>query len=338
MSESLVATDEADPLDVTEGAGIWSSVADVVGAARPLTTGEQFSPAEFGAAGVGLALDALGAAQDPIGQLVLEPAVGWLIEHIAFIREPYDKLAGDPGQITLNAETWHNVAGRLTEVADGHERAVTGPIGWRGEACEAYRSAASTQVAALRRTAAEAEGLADEVLRNGALVGTVRSLIRDLIAELVARLLTWLAGVLATAAVTGGATLAGYVPVVVAEALSTLKKIMGFVRELLGELARAAKRLADLASRSEVGLPAAVRKALDEAGPAVRETVEEVRSRSQDIAVEGSKQGTTSEREQANWGAPAGPDGWVPVLAPGTIRRYGVIGMPPGTGGDRHAG
>ncbi|MGI5238593.1 hypothetical protein [Dactylosporangium sp. CA-139066] len=53
----------------------------------------------------GLTLDGLAAVSDPIGT-VLPYGVAWIIEHVEPLRKALDWLAGDPAQITANAETW----------------------------------------------------------------------------------------------------------------------------------------------------------------------------------------------------------------------------------------
>jgi hypothetical protein len=54
--------------------------------------------------GVGAALDTLGLITDPLGTLV-SWGVAWLLDHPKPPSEALDKLAGDPAQIAVNAQT-----------------------------------------------------------------------------------------------------------------------------------------------------------------------------------------------------------------------------------------
>lgn len=272
MTSSLIATGQDDPLDAAEGGGVYSSVADVVGAARPAFTGERPSGSEFDAAVLGLGLDALGAMSNPLAGLVFEPLVGWLIEHVEIVKEPFDKLAGDPAQIKLNAQTVHNVAQRLAEVADEQQRSVAGLGGWQGEAAEAYRTATQLRVESLRRVGADCDRLAVQIMRNGATVAAVRSTIRDLIAELVGWLLTELALALATAGPSAGASMGVFTAAAMTQIVAASAKVADLMSDLFKELYKAIDLLDELAG--------------DVVG----------------FGTEANKQYTKAERERQNWG------------------------------------
>src|SRR5256885_794399 len=73
----------------TSGAGIFNDVA---------TTVKDFADGDWSKAAMDVAtdgLDLLGAAMDPLGTLA-SAGVGFLIEHISFLKEGLDKLAGNP--------------------------------------------------------------------------------------------------------------------------------------------------------------------------------------------------------------------------------------------------
>jgi hypothetical protein len=46
------------------------------------------------------------------------------MEHVKPLSEALDWLAGDPGQISAHAQTWRNVASRLSGEADALGQAV----------------------------------------------------------------------------------------------------------------------------------------------------------------------------------------------------------------------
>ena len=76
-----------------EGAGVLSSWSDL---GEALPTDRQWDPGEIGFAASAVALDSLDAAMDPLGALG-SAGVGWLIEHVEFLHEPLDWLAGESG-------------------------------------------------------------------------------------------------------------------------------------------------------------------------------------------------------------------------------------------------
>jgi hypothetical protein len=212
--DTLVAEPEdaaGEPLTSLEGAGVassWADVAEAVGADEP--DGVEIA---FVAAGAGL--DTLGAIADPF-DAIMSSAAGWLIEHVWFLREPLDALAGDPDQVVAQAQTWSNVAGALRCVATDH--AAAGVYGWSGPAGMAYRGAVGDYARAVNDVAGQADQLANLVLGTGAAVGTVRALIRDLIADFLSRVLRRAIAALATAPVTLGGSTAAAIGVIALEA------------------------------------------------------------------------------------------------------------------------
>lgn len=221
----------------TEGAGIVSSAA---GLGIALGGGDR---GEIASAASGAALDALGAAMRPLDALATA-GVGWLIEHVAFLHEPLDALAGDPIRIRAQAQTWHNVSQALRSLAEDYRAEVDALTGWDGAAAVGYRQAVTDHLAGLHEGALRTAGLSDELLLAGAQVGTVRALVRDLVAEAVAELVVSAAVALAGSVATMGSSVAAFVSWAVARAATTAATIAARVAELLGWLATASARLA----------------------------------------------------------------------------------------------
>ena len=229
--ESLVA--EREPTPDLDGAGVVSSWADVADAvAKPAPDGMEIA---WAAAGAGL--DTLGAIADPFDAL-MSSSIGWLIEHVWFLREPLDVLAGDPLQVTAQAQTWSNIAGELRAVAADHTAAHV--TGWAGPAGEAYRGAVGRYTGAVVDVAGKADQLAQLVLGSGAAVGTVRALVRDLIADF----LSWVArtalAALAAATVTLAGSTAAAITAVALEAYRLAPTIAERISSLLDALSHAA--------------------------------------------------------------------------------------------------
>ncbi|WP_051343213.1 hypothetical protein [Pseudonocardia spinosispora] len=236
LSTQLV---ESEGPGVAEGAGVVSDVVDVWGSQ---------SGGEFAANSAVYALSALGAIKDPF-QTAVSAGVGYLIEHIDFLREPLDALAGDPGQIEAHAKSWQNVATTLEKTAQQRSADLGAVSGWQGEAADAYRKAAAEQAKTITDAAGAADQLSQQVLAAGAAVGTVRALIRDTIADFVAKVVERLLMAVATAVPTLGGSVGVVIADIVLEASALAAKLASKLSELLSWLAKSAKALEGLAGK-----------------------------------------------------------------------------------------
>jgi uncharacterized protein YukE len=202
---------------------------------------------------VGAGLDALATISDPVGVL-LQYGVSWIIEHVKPLSDALDWLAGDPGQISGQAQTWRNVANDLRADTDGLARSVQWDISeWTGAAADAYRTWATRQRQALEGLAKGAEAMAAITEGAGFLIAAVRILVRDAIATLVSRLIVYAAEELVSF---------GLATPLVVEQVTTLiaswaAKIARWLRSLLGSLRALARE-----SKVLEGLIEALRKAL----------------------------------------------------------------------------
>ncbi|SNY74061.1 WXG100 family type VII secretion target [Paractinoplanes atraurantiacus] len=190
----------------------------------------------------GGALDALAFVSDPIGSL-LQYGVAWIIEHVKPLSEALDWLAGDPSQVTAQARTWTNIAGRLAGEADALAQSVRWDTAdWHGGAAEAYRSHAARRMSDLRALSRASDTMALITEGAGMLVGTVRIMVRDAIATVVSRLISYAVEVLASL---GTAT-----PLVV-EQVATLcaswaAKIGRWLKQLVASMQKLAKAMKEL--------------------------------------------------------------------------------------------
>jgi hypothetical protein len=223
-----------------EGTGVFSSWADFSGAVQ---SGDAYAIAVNGAAA---GLDTLGLIGDPLGSLIAA-GLGWMVEHIWFLREPLDWLAGDPLHIKSLAQSWHHVtvelAGASLVVAAGADATTTF---WEGPAADAHRADAAHRAEALAAVAAQTDGLAALLINTGAMVGVVRALIRDLIVE-------WVADIIKTALIaltTGPGAIPLLIESTIASAAALAGRIGRRISDLLQRLSEAggvAARLADAA-------------------------------------------------------------------------------------------
>ncbi|MDN5919152.1 MAG: hypothetical protein L0I76_29340 [Pseudonocardia sp.] len=279
----MTGTDEKIARTGVDGAGVVSSGTDLVAA----VTDENPDAGGIAATAAGLGLDLLGTAMNPLTSLA-EAGVGWMIEHIGFLREPLDRLCGDPIEIGDRAQAWHALSAALSRQGVSLGDAVGADVaGWEGDAARAYRSAAARTREALSSVARDAAGVADTVLRSGAMVGLERSLIRDAIASWLVQVIWWLAASLASA----GTALAAAIPSTVVEATRMAVRFADTIEEIGRVLDEAGEAVAGIA-RSMETVAARVRQM---GGPG---------DAAADILVENGKQQAKVRDKQAEFAKP----------------------------------
>ncbi|WP_410589492.1 hypothetical protein [Amycolatopsis sp. lyj-23] len=248
----------------TGGAGIFNDAAATLTDARNGDWGNL-------AMDVGTdALDLLGAAMDPLGTLA-SAGVGWLIEHISFLKDGLDKLAGKPESITAKAVTWTNIAKQLTETAEAYEQKAKGVSESFSDcgSAEAYQRTAESYVGVLRGAASHAEGASTAMNIGAALVGTERGLIRDMISSFVGELIVKALAALAASWCTFGGTIAAFIADTVIEGGVLAEKISTRIAKIVEKL----EGLAKGAGKSKAALEGAA-NALKKAGKAADRIVD----------------------------------------------------------------
>ncbi|ROT26787.1 hypothetical protein [Micromonospora sp. HM5-17] len=162
-----------------EGAGIFESACGIVDGIK---NGDWLG---VGGNTVAAGLSLIGAVMDPL-QAVFAAGVGWLMEHVSILREPLDKLAGDPKAIEGHAKTWYNIERRIYEATDFFvEQVNQSTAAWTSKAAEAYRQRARTHAESLQALGAIADAMSKATTIVGAMVGVIRNTIRDIVAEVV---------------------------------------------------------------------------------------------------------------------------------------------------------
>ena len=204
---------------------------------------------------------------------LFEAGIGWLIEHVDFLSEPLDALAGDPDEVLAQARAWHAVSAELAATAIGYrEAAATAAGGWDGAAADAYAMAVDRCTVAMDGSARDAEQLSTLVATTGALVGTVRALIRDAIASFLSNVIQWVIAALAAAAVTAGFSLAALVAAIVEQAISLARTFVRRISELLDMLQTAGstvRQLGEALRDTAAGLASATRHTAGDMGAAL---------------------------------------------------------------------
>lgn len=252
----LVAKSAETGPTATAGSGLFDDVA---------TTISDFSDGNWGQGALDVAtdgLDLLGAAMDPLGTLT-SAGVGFLIEHISFLREGLDKLAGNPGEVTAKAQTWQNIAKSLSETADTYEQSAAklGESYSGGDGAAAYQQTAKGYADTIRSAAGHANGAATGMQVAAALVGTERGLIRDMISSFVGELILKAAAALATSWCSFGASVAAFISDAVLEGASLAEKISSRITKIVEKL----DTLAQSAGKSK-GIIEAASKGLQKLG------------------------------------------------------------------------
>jgi hypothetical protein len=208
-----------------EGAGIFESAC---GIADGLKNGDWLG---VGGNVVATGLAALGAIMDPL-QAIFAAGVGWLMEHVSFLREPLDKLAGDPKAIEGHAQTWYNIEKRIYEATDFFVDQVNQSTAhWTSRAAEAYRR--------LARSHAESVQSLGAITIFGAVVGVVRNTIRDIVAEVVGACISKAIQALTVV----------LIPKVLAEVAILVGNTSRKILSMLKRLFEALKRIGQLASK-----------------------------------------------------------------------------------------
>ncbi|MCA2211829.1 hypothetical protein [Jidongwangia harbinensis] len=162
-----------------EGAGIFESASGLVDSMAH----RDWLGAGGNAVATGLSL--IGAVMDPL-QAVFAAGVGWLMEHVSFLREPLDKLMGDPKAIEGHAKTWYNIEQRIYDATDFFADEVNrSTAAWAAQSAEAYRRRARGHAESVQALGKIADGMAKATTIVGAMVGVVRNTIRDIVAEVV---------------------------------------------------------------------------------------------------------------------------------------------------------
>ncbi|MFE9748649.1 WXG100 family type VII secretion target [Saccharothrix saharensis] len=231
--------------DQWTGAGIFESYASFVktieGDAQSET--ERVLDITFGAIDVVASTVAL--VVDPIGTL-LAAGIGWLIEHVSFLREPLDMLMGDRDAIQAHIEQVKADAKAIRDQAELHKTAMAQFTGWEGKAGEAFKQSMDRLGGELDSLAEVVDGTARVTAVTGTLIIILRDIVRDLIAGLLAQLVKGALIAAAAAVFTLGASIVGFIGYAVGAATALAVQIGARIAKLIAALGRQAARLGKL--------------------------------------------------------------------------------------------
>ncbi|WP_026924960.1 hypothetical protein [Glycomyces arizonensis] len=207
------------------GAGIVESYA---GLAMAIDSGSWI---DASVAGLGVALETVGAVIDPIGTLA-SAGVGWLIEHVQPLQEALDMLAGNPTLVESHAMTWDNVANECFAMSEQMTSILADVQSWTGAASDAYRGMSDANAEVLACVGGTALSLGTATRGAGQLVSMVREFVRDFVAECIGSLIAWAAEV----AFTVGIGAAWVIPKAVIKITEWVGKIFGWITGLIDSI------------------------------------------------------------------------------------------------------
>jgi hypothetical protein len=194
---------------------------------------------------IGAVASTVSLVLDPFGSL-LGAGLGWLMEHIGFLREALDQLLGDPDEIQRNVDDTTAKAVDLRVLAEDHRKSLVPAEGWSGAASEKFQGSMDTLGKELDCLANAVEAKAKVVAIMGTLVTVVRDVVRDMIAQFVGSVVAnGLIG-LAGAIFTFGASLGYAVGQIVREAVEVGSMIASKIKYVIKALGDLLRKIGDL--------------------------------------------------------------------------------------------
>ncbi|WP_106185551.1 hypothetical protein [Umezawaea tangerina] len=211
--------------DDLSGAGLTDAVADVV-----KTVGDDNSTyiSAFGAAHAPVAPD---TATNPLGDLH-GAGVGWLVDHVDFLREPLDLLMGDDNAVRSEAEKISGDADKYEDIANAHLDALRKLEGWTGTTADAFKTSMSQVGHELQAIGLAMKGAADIMSTMGTTVTAFRALVRTQVIKVVDDLITGAHLAAGLAPSTHGASIVSFVGIAVTAARETLAQILRDITNL----------------------------------------------------------------------------------------------------------
>jgi len=194
---------------------------------------------------IGAASSTVMLAIDPLGSII-GAGVGWLIEHVSFLRDALNQLMGNPEEIQANVEATKKQAADLRVLAEDHKNGLATFDGWTGQSSEAFKRSMDGMSQELDDLANAVETKAKIVAIMGMLVTVLRDIVRDMISQLIGSLIG--GAILAAAAMipTFGASIPAFIGFAVGKAVALGVNIASRVARVVAALSRQMKRIGDL--------------------------------------------------------------------------------------------
>jgi hypothetical protein len=232
------------------GSGFLDSYTFLIKSCTDIQTADDKDKAALGVAiGLGVfaaAVDTVKMVINPLGSLI-SAGLGWLIEHVSFLREPLDMLMGDPDQIQLLGQEVHAIAEAIRQVGQEQLESLKGEItAWTGAAAEAFSKLMQELAADFESKAHATEIVGYLIHTNMAIISAARALFRDLITTVLGDIISTMLIALATAAFTFGASIVAAVPVIVTQASLTAASMASKSTAIVAQASRSSIRMNDI--------------------------------------------------------------------------------------------
>lgn len=203
------------------------------------STGDAFDKGDWlgGAMGVtNVALDIIGIAGDPMGA-ISSAGVGWVLNAVSFLREPFEILMGNPSAITGSAQSWTSAANNLSTTAQQYRQAsTTQTSAWQGDAGNGYRAASANQASGLEALAKASQTVSSAIAKAGQAVAQARKIVLDLINEAVQKIIQICIEALASSWLSFGSSIAMGIAQSVQKAVTTAQKLLKQIKQVVDTL------------------------------------------------------------------------------------------------------
>ncbi|QCQ18209.1 hypothetical protein EHF32_10920 [Microbacterium sp. RG1] len=254
-----------------------------------------------------VALDTAAAIIDPIGTLIAN-GLGWLLDHIEPLKGWLNDLTGSASEVEAFAQTWSNVAGRMSELSATAMNRLGDLDDLSGATFDAYRAHVTGLSQHLASSGTWAGAVSSGLSMASQMVQLAHDIVRDAISQIV--------GMAVSAAITAVATLGVGAPAVavqvgtrvtaltprIARTVETVVNAMNKLRGMLQKLVNSAKEaLRNLFKWGDEGERAA------EAAAEVAEAVVDTRP----YLKPGARPSFRKDVPETTWENNKGPDGLV---------------------------
>lgn len=183
-----------------------------------------------------VAMDIIGIAGDPMGAIA-SAGVGWVLNAVSFLREPFDILKGNPSAITGSSQSWLTAANSLASTAEQYRQAaIQQTCNWVGTAGNGYRTASGNQAAGLEALAKASQAVSSAITKAGQAVAQARKTVLDLISEAVQKIIQICIEALSKSWLSFGASIAMGIAQSVQKAVSTAQKTMSEIQKVVQTL------------------------------------------------------------------------------------------------------
>ncbi|HEY4453904.1 MAG TPA: hypothetical protein VGN81_06285 [Pseudonocardiaceae bacterium] len=234
----------------TTGAGVidsWHSFASSIESIKNAHGADKAAVAvEVGVTGASAVLDTVAFALDPLAKLI-SAGLGWLIEHVEFLRWPLDQIAGNPDAIQDLANQLHTIGQNLRNAASDFDNALTKDVtNWKGQAADQFTSTMNGHRTHIDDAGHSVDTVGYVVETTMALIAAVRSLFRDIITTVLGDIIATMLVALAAAVFTFGASIAVGVTKCVVEGTVQVASMMAKLAKVGALASRTAGRIGEL--------------------------------------------------------------------------------------------